>query len=133
MAVICAEAKIQNEASLKDKGMQIFVKDLIGKTITLEGIEASDTIDDIKTKIQRKERIPVALQRLIFDGKELDDANSIEYYQVQKESTLYLVLRPERNLLWESCSSAGSSAGARVATQVSQHSTAQRRTAQGRL
>lgn len=73
--------------------MKIFIQPLSGNAITLE-VEPSDTIYDVKMKIQERDRVTPEQQYLNFDGKQLENNRTLSYYHIQEESKLYLVLRP---------------------------------------
>ena len=75
-----------------DGNMQIMIKTLTGKTLCLS-VNSNDTINEIKQKIQQKEGIPLEQQRLVFNGKQLEDSFKLGDYNISNDSTIHLVLR----------------------------------------
>jgi ubiquitin C len=90
------ENKIKNNMTFESKvykiGGQYFVKTLTGKTLTLD-LEPSDTIENVKAKIQDIEGVPIDQNRLIYSGKQLEDYKTIKEYEIPKESTFHMVLK----------------------------------------
>jgi len=72
--------------------MQIFARNLAGQSITLD-VDPTDCIKNVKSKIEDREFIPLDQQRLNYAGRELDDVNTLADYNIQKDSTIHILLR----------------------------------------
>jgi hypothetical protein len=90
--IVAVDAVVINEEVLQNESMQIFVKTLTGKCITID-TTADETIESIKQKIFIKEGIEPAQQRLVYAGKQLDIERTLADYNITNESTIHLVLR----------------------------------------
>ena len=90
--LIIALVVLLSTACMAEGPMQIFVKSLTGKTWTLD-VKPTDTIESLMQMNYVKQQIPTNQQRLIFRGRQLEESRTIADYNIEKESTIHLVLR----------------------------------------
>ncbi|KEP63307.1 UNVERIFIED_CONTAM: ubiquitin family protein [Hammondia hammondi] len=74
-------------------GFNLQVKTMSGKTVVLDNVQGSDSILEIKRRVEQREGIPVDQQRLVFNGKQLENGKTVQDYDLSENSVLHLVLR----------------------------------------
>ncbi|XP_060699529.1 polyubiquitin-like [Hemiscyllium ocellatum] len=75
-----------------EERMQIFLQNDKGKLSTYD-VRPSQSVEEFKAQVQRQERVPANQQRLMYDGKQLEDGRLLSDYNIQPESTIFLLLR----------------------------------------
>lgn len=91
LRTLVAALTIYLALAVSAQAMQIFVRTPTGKTISIE-VDFNDTIETVKIRVQEKEGLPSDRQRLTFAGRELENGRTLEYYNIQKETTLFVTL-----------------------------------------
>jgi ubiquitin C len=86
-----SEAK-STDLNASPSSIQIFVRNLVGKTLALR-VDPFDLVDTVKNTIHEREGVPPCEQRLIFSGRQLENGRTLADYNIQRDNTLHLVLR----------------------------------------
>jgi hypothetical protein len=90
--VVAAPAAPKNKKRKKDSEITLYVRELNGKNLTLT-CDVNDSVEELKSKIQKARGIPIDQQRIIWTGKQVEDGRTLLDYNIGDESTVHLVLR----------------------------------------